>query len=199
MGKVKEKIERRQIITGKKGIILLHIFSTLMVMAGALALIGSVLGIVLGTIDLSKEKENYVELIKSEDFEFSLEAINSTESEFLEYIAEAETYKEVIVSYISLGIQCAFGVLFRFLLYSCALVVTSCIKRNEDNPFTNDNLKALKKCATVIFVLYFIQLILSFVFDVEIFTNLIYLIVICVFVYLFDAGNRLQQAVEKKQ
>ena len=153
MGKVKEKIEKRQIITGKKGIILLHIFSTIMVMIGAITFIASVLGVVLGTIDLSKEKENYVELIKSEDFEFSLEAINSTESEFLEYIAEVETYKEVIVSYISLGIQCVFGILFRFLLYSCALVVTSCIKRNEDNPFANDNLKALKKCATALFIL----------------------------------------------
>ena len=123
----------------------------------AMAFIGSVLGIVLGTVDLSKKKDNYVELIKSEDFEFSLEAVNSTESEFLEYIAEAENYKEVIVSYLSLGIQCAFGILFRFLLYSCALVVSSCIKRNEDHPFSNDTLKVLKKSAMALFILFFIQ------------------------------------------
>ena len=36
-------------------------------------------------------------------------------------------------------------------------------------------------------------------FDIEILTNLVYLFVVCVFVYLFDAGNRLQQAFEKKQ
>lgn len=192
-------MERRQIVNGKLGVLLINIFCKIMTVLGCIALVGSIIGFAMGTYELSKEKDEYVELIKNEDFEFSLSAVDNTKAEFLERIEDVDSHSRVVVTYVFAGLVAVLGIIMRLVLYVCGWVVTGSIIKDEDRPFTQDNLKVLRKSATILSVLYGLYFILLFFYDGSMFTHLGYLILLCIFVYLFDAGCKLQENVEKKQ
>lgn len=191
MGKLKEKVEKRQIISGKKGILLLNIFSRLVVGLGLIALVCSIVGTTVGILKLQDADTKYMELIESEDFEFSLSSIGFTKGEFIEYIEEDDTVDAVLADYVVCGIAFVMDLLILLAVYMCAWVVTGSIKQDEDKPFKKENLGALKKTATVLLVLYVLQILFGIMFGTVV-TDISYLFVVSVFLYLFDAGYKLQ-------
>lgn len=203
MGKKIEKIENHHVVTGKKGIILLNVFSRLIVCFGLIALVGTIIVGIKGAIDLSKVGDEYIELVKSEDFEFSLSAVDLKADEFITMIEENKNTEPLTVYIISTVGQ-VISILFLLTVYMCSWVVTGAIKKDENNPFKLENLKALRKCATTLVVFFifalFYELLVFFVFDVDMVVNvsLAYIFIVCLFIYLFDAGVRLQDKVEKE-
>lgn len=191
MGKLKEKMEKRHIISGKKGVLILNILSRLVVGFGLIALVCSIIGTTVGILKLQNADTKYMELIESEDFEFSLSSIGFTKDEFVEYIEEDTTADAVIADYVVCGIVSVMDMLILLAVYMGAWVVTGSIRLDENKPFKKENLSALNKTATVLLVLFVLELIFNLIFGTEI-SNLSYLFIVCVFVYLFDAGYRLQ-------
>lgn len=201
MGK---KIEEHHVVTGKKGIILLNVLSRLIVCLGVFTLVCAIIVGVRGAIDLSNAGDEYVEFVKSENFEFPLSAVDLTADEFITMTEENEKASPLTIYILSIFGQ-VISLVFLLTVYMCAWVVTGAIKKDENNPFTLENLKALKKCATTLVALFvlaiFSELLIFFIFDVDMVINvgLAYIFIVCLFIYLFDAGCKLQEANEKKQ
>lgn len=198
MGKFKERVNKRVIKNGKIGIVYLNWFSRLVVGFGLLALVGVIFGVVSGINRLEEADTKYVELIESEDFEFNLLAIGYESVEHFKddiNIESSETTpNSVVADYVIRGIAMVIEMLALLALYMGAWVVTGSIIRDEEKPFKRENLRALKKTAIVLLTLTVIEFLFDGIFVLSSsFDSLLYLLIICLFVYLFDAGCNLQE------
>lgn len=193
MGKLKENVDKRIMLNGKISIVLLNWFSRLIVALGIFAFIFSMYGIIDGIIQLDKSDTKYMELIQSEEYDFSLSSIGFTKEEFLERIDGVTTKDEVVANYVVCGIASVMDMLMLLVTYICAWVVTGSIRRDEERPFKKENFRALKKSAIALLVLAVLEFVFFLIFGVPESFNLGYLFIVCMFVYLFDAGCKLQE------
>lgn len=187
MRRVKENI------VGKKGILLFNIFSKFIAVISIMMLIGTTIGGIYGINELTKKDVNYVELAKNEDFDFALTAIDFTQDEFLEMVDQVNTVKGLVTMYSIYFLENIFAIVFLLVFYICVWLVTDNIKKNENMPFTKENLNILTKGAIVLIFILAIQLVPSILTDRGIVTQLEYLLMICIFRYLFDVGCKLQE------
>lgn len=190
---MKKSVEKKFKNKGNKWILVLNIISKLFCYVGIIAFCAFVFGMGYGITKLYKADSNYNELILSDDFQVALYPLVMDGNDFLDKFDEAKTQSDFIFVYSVKSLENIVGLLLLLSVYFCSWLITDEIRKNEMNVFSRDNLKNLVNCSYLLIFLFFVECLLAIVTKSEVLSYVTYIVVICVFRYLFEVGCKLKE------